>query len=141
DGPLSLSDSVDQVKRFESAGWNATRIDGHDHVAIAAAIEQAKASDKPSMIACKTTIGYGAPNKAGKSSAHGSPLGADEIKGARETLGWSSPAFDVPADIRDDWRKAGTRSQSAHAAWSQRLTAMSADNRAEFPRRMRGDLP
>ena len=88
DGPLSLSDSVDQVKRFESAGWNAARIDGHDPEAIAAAIAKAKASDKPTMIACKTTIGYGAPTKAGKSSAHGSPLGADEIKGAREKLGW-----------------------------------------------------
>src|SRR5882762_4827058 len=89
DGPLSLSDSVDQVKRFESAGWNASRIDGHDPAAIAAAIEKAKSSDKPTMIACKTTIGYGAPTKAGKSSSHGSPLGADEIKGAREKLNWS----------------------------------------------------
>src|SRR6185503_1030774 len=77
DGPLSLSDSVDQVKRFESAGWAASRIDGHDPAAIAAAIEKAKSSDKPTMIACKTTIGYGAPTKAGKASSHGSPLGAD----------------------------------------------------------------
>src|SRR5215211_5851450 len=94
DGPLSLADSVDQVKRFEAAGWSATRIDGHDPAAIAAAIEQAKTSDKPSMIACKTTIGYGAPTKAGKSSSHGSPLGADEIKGARKKLGWSYAPFE-----------------------------------------------
>ncbi len=141
DGPLSLADSVDQVKRFEAAGWAASRIDGHDPDAIAAAIDKAKRSDRPSLIACKTTIGYGAPTKAGKSSAHGSPLGAEEIKGAREKLGWSEPAFEVPADVREQWRKAGARSQPAHAAWNQRLNAMSADKRAEFQRRMRGDLP
>ena len=90
DGPLSLADSVDQVKRFEAAGWNASRIDGHDPQAIASAIAAAKKSDKPTMIACKTTIGFGAPTKAGKASSHGSPLGADEIKGAREKLGWTS---------------------------------------------------
>ena len=141
DGPLSLADSVDQVKRFEAAGWAASRIDGHDPDAIAAAIDKAKRSDRPSLIACKTTIGYGAPTKAGKSSAHGSPLGAEEIKGAREKLGWSEPAFEVPADVREQWRKAGARSQPAHAAWNQRLNALSADKRAEFQRRMRGDLP
>src|SRR5437588_792921 len=84
---------LDQVKRFEASGWNATRIDGHDPQAIASAIAAAQKSAKPSMIACKTTIGYGAPTKAGKSSAHGSSLGADEIKGAREKLGWSAPPF------------------------------------------------
>ncbi len=141
DGPLSLANSVDQVKRFEAAGWAASRIDGHDPAAIAAAIEQAKRSDRPTLIACKTTIGFGAPTKAGKSSAHGSPLGAEEIKGAREKLGWNEPAFEIPADIREQWRKAGTRSQPVHAAWNQRLNAMSADKRAEFQRRMRGELP
>src|SRR6185436_1376178 len=94
DGPLSLADSVDQVKRFEAAGWAASRIDGHDPDAIARALEQAKNSERPTLIACRTTIGYGAPNKAGKSSSHGSPLGADEIKGAREKLGWNHPAFE-----------------------------------------------
>ncbi len=141
DGPLSLSDSVDQVKRFESAGWNACRVDGHDPEAIAAAIEKAKASDKPSMIACKTTIGYGAPTKAGKSSSHGSPLGADEIKGAREKLGWSDAPFQIPAEVLTQWRAAGQRSKSARAAWDKRLAALSADKRGEFERRMKGDLP
>ncbi len=141
DGPLSLSDSVDQVKRFESAGWNASRVDGHDPAAIAAAIEKAKTSDRPTMIACKTTIGYGAPTKAGKSSAHGSPLGADEIKGAREKLGWSDAPFQLPAEVLTQWRAAGQRSQSARAAWSKRLVALPADKRAEFERRMKGDLP
>ena len=141
DGPLSLADSVDQVKRFEAAGWAASRIDGHDPDAIAAAIDKAKRSDRPSLIACRTTIGYGAPTKAGKSSAHGSPLGAEEIKGAREKLGWKEPPFEVPADVRDLWRKAGARSQPLRAAWNQRLNALSPEQRAEFKRRMRGELP
>ena len=141
DGPLSLADSVDQVKRFEAAGWNASRIDGHDPDAIAAAIEKAKSSDKPTMIACKTTIGYGAPTKAGKSSSHGSPLGADEIKGAREKLGWSEAPFQIPADVLTQWRAAGQRSQGARKDWEKRLAALPADKRADFERRMRGDLP
>ena len=99
DGSLSLSDSVDQVKRFEAAGWAASRIDGHDPAAITAAIEKAQKSDKPTMIACRTTIAYGAPTKAGSEKSHGSPLGADEIKGAREKLGWPYPPFEIPADV------------------------------------------
>jgi transketolase len=141
DGPLSLSDSVDQVKRFEAAGWNAGRIDGHDPQAIASAIAKAKTSDRPTMIACKTTIGYGAPTKAGKSSSHGSPLGADEIKGAREALGWSEPAFVVPADVLAAWRAAGQRSKAARKEWDKRIAALDGDERADFQRRMRGDLP
>jgi transketolase len=141
DGPLSLSDSVDQVKRFESAGWNASRVDGHDPDAIAAAIERAQSSDKPTMIACKTTIGYGAPTKAGKSSSHGSPLGADEIKGAREKLGWSEAPFAIPSEVLTQWRAAGQLSKSARAAWDKRLAALPADKRSEFERRMKGDLP
>ena len=141
DGPLSLSDSTDQVKRFEASGWNASRIDGHDPDAIANAITAAQKSDKPTMIACKTTIGFGAPTKAGKSSSHGSPLGAEEIKGAREKLGWTAPAFEIPADILKLWRDAGLRSQGAHKAWNDRLAALPSDKRSEFERRMRGDLP
>ncbi len=95
DGPLTLADSVDQVKRFEAAGWAASRVDGHDPDAIAAAIDIAKASDRPSLIACRTVIGFGAPTKAGTEKSHGSPLGADEIKGAREQLGWNLPAFEI----------------------------------------------
>src|SRR5262249_44480529 len=117
DGPLSLADSVDQVKRFEAAGWAATRIDGHDPQAIARAIEAAQESDRPSLIACRTTIGFGAPTKAGTEKCHGSALGADEVKGAREKLGWSAPAFDIPADVRDAWRAAGQRSRELRHAW------------------------
>jgi transketolase len=141
DGALSLSDSVDQVKRFEAAGWAASRVDGHDPAAIAAALEKAQTSDRPVMIACKTTIGYGAPTKAGKSSSHGSALGAAEIKGAREKLGWTHAPFEIPADILSAWRSAGARSQGLHADWTKRLAGLDAAQRAEFKRRMRGDLP
>ena len=140
DGALSLSDSVDQVKRFEAAGWASWRIDGHDPAAIAAALEKAQKSDRPVMIACKTVIGYGAPTKAGKSSSHGSPLGTDEIKGARERLGWTYGPFEVPADILTAWREAGSRGKPAHAEWTKRLAALDAGRRAEFERRMRGDI-
>ena len=93
------------------------------------------------MIACRTTIGFGAPTKAGKASSHGSPLGAEEIAGARKALGWSEAPFEVPADVLDFWRAAGKRGQAAHAAWSQRVQALAADKRAEFERRLAGKLP
>ena len=130
DGALSLSNSTDQVKRFEASGWAASRVDGHDAKAIAAALEKAQGSDRPVMIACKTTIGFGAPTKAGKSSAHGSPLGADEIKGARASLGWTHAPFEIPADILSAWRAAGERSKGVHADWSKRLAALDGAKRA-----------
>jgi transketolase len=140
DGPTSLSDSVDQVKRFESAGWAASRIDGHDPAAIASAIEAAQRNDKPTMIACRTTIGFGAPKKAGSEKSHGSPLGAEEIAGARQNLGWTSPPFEIPANILEPWRRAGARGKPARMAWQQRLAALDAGKRAEFERRLRGDF-
>jgi len=141
DGPLALADSVDQVKRFEAAGWAASRIDGHDPAAIADAIEKAKGSSRPSLIACRTTIGYGAPTKAGSEKAHGSPLGGDEIKGARERLGWSEVAFEIPADVRDLWHRAGRAGKASRQAWRDRLNVAAPARRAEFERRMRGELP
>jgi transketolase len=140
DGPTSLSDSVDQVKRFESAGWAASRIDGHDPAAITAAIEAARRNDRPTMIACRTTIGFGAPNKGGTEKAHGSPLGADEIAAARQKLGWTSPPFEIPTDILERWRAAGTRGKPERLAWQQRLAALDAGKRAEFERRLSGDF-
>jgi transketolase len=141
DGPLSLADSVDQVKRFEAAGWAAVRVDGHDPEAIAEAIAKAQGSDRPALIACRTTIGFGAPSKAGTEKCHGSPLGADEIKGARERLGWSEPPFVVPADVSELWRDAALAGKATHAAWNDRLAALAPERRAEFERRLRGDLP
>src|SRR5690349_16482650 len=141
DGAVSLSDSTDQVKRFEASGWNASRIDGHDPAAIAAALERAQKSDRPTLIACKTKIGFGAPTKQGSEKSHGSPLGADEIAGARKNLHWDSPPFEVPTDILTAWRAAGQRSKAAHSDWRKRLGAIDAGKRAEFERRMRGDLP
>jgi transketolase len=140
DGPTSLSDNVDQVQRFQSAGWAATLIDGHDPAAITAAIEAAKKSDRPSLIACRTTIAFGAPKKAGTASAHGSPLGAEEIKGAREKLGWTSPPFEIPAAILEPWRAAGARGRAARLAWKERLAASDPSHHAEFERRLRGEL-
>jgi transketolase len=139
DGALSLSDSVDQVKRFEAAGWNASRIDGHNAAAIAAAIEKAQTSDKPTLIACKTKIGFGAPTKQGSAKSHGSPLGSEEIAGARKNLGWTSAPFEVPPDVLSAWRAAGQRSKTAHAEWNKKLASF--EKRAEFERRMLGDVP
>ena len=141
DGPLVLADSVDQVKRFESAGWAATRIDGHDPAAIAAALEAAKKSDRPSLIACRTTIGFGAPNKGGTAKVHGAALGPDEVAAARKKLGWTSPPFEIPADILSQWRTAGARGRPERVAWEARLAALDAHKRTEFERRMRGALP
>jgi transketolase len=141
DGKLSLSDSTDQVARVKASGWNAVRIDGHDPEAIAKAIEDAHKSDRPTLIACKTQIGYGAPTKANSEKCHGSPLGADEIKGAREKLGWSHAPFDVPANVLDLWRKAGSRGAAARKSWSERVAKLDGAKRAEFERRMDGKLP
>jgi transketolase len=141
DGPLSLSDSVDQIKRFEAAGWAAMRIDGHDPKAIADAIAKAQKSDRPTLIACKTTIAYGAPTKAGSEKSHGSPLGAEEIAGARKQLGWTAAPFEIPADILSAWRAAGSRGKTAHDAWTARLAKKDVATIAEFSRRMEGQLP
>ncbi|MDB5630015.1 MAG: tktA [Tardiphaga sp.] len=141
DGALSLSDSVDQVKRFEAAGWAAERIDGHDAKAIADALTRAQKADRPSLIACKTVIAFGAPTKAGSEKSHGSPLGAEEIAGARKKLGWDAPAFEIPKDILDAWRAAGSRGAAAHQDWSQRIGKADAAKRAEFERRIKGELP
>ncbi len=141
DGPVSISDSTDQIARFEASNWNTISIDGHDHDAIADAIETAQKSDKPTMIACKTTIGFGAPTKAGTSGSHGAPLGAEEIAGARKALDWEAGEFEVPEDVMDAWRIAGLRSTHACKEWDQRLKAADANLRGEFERRARGDLP
>ena len=141
DGPLSIADSVDQVKRFKAAGWAAERIDGHDPKAIAAAIARAQKSGKPSLIACKTTIGYGAPNKAGTAKVHGEALGADELKGAKDKLGISQDAFSVPDDVLKAWRAAGARGAAARKEWQEAFATLSNRKQSEFQRRMRHERP
>jgi transketolase len=118
DGPTSLSVSDDQIERFRASGWHAAKVDGHDPQAIALAIENARAStDRPSLIACRTIIGYGAPKKQGTAATHGLPLGEDEVKGARERLGWRHAPFEVPKPILASWRAAGSRHAAAYERW------------------------
>ncbi len=122
DGPTSLSVSDDQVARFAASGWNTLRVDGHDTRAVSAALAKARSdASAPWFIACKTVIGFGAPTKAGKSSTHGEPLGAEEVKGAREKLGWTSPPFEVPDDILETWRELGRRHTKERKAWTARF--------------------
>ena len=141
DGPTEISVSDDQVARFKAHGWNAFRIDGHDPDAIDAALRTAKVSDKPTMIACRTTIGYGAPKKAGTASTHGSPLGAEEIAGAREKLGWPYPPFEIPEEILSAWRTAGQRSASVSKAWKAHIAQLDAGLRGAFEAALGGDFP
>ena len=141
DGPTSIADSVDQVKRFKSAGWAAELIDGQDQAAIAAAITRAQKSNKPSLIACRTTIGYGAPTRAGTAKAHGEALGADELKGAKEKLGISLEPFSVPDDVLKAWRAAGSRGAAARTEWDARFAELGPRKRAEFERRLRHERP
>ena len=141
DGAVSLSDSTDQLARFAASGWNTLACDGHDAEAIANAIEIARASDRPTLIAAKTTIGFGAPTKAGTNKAHGSPLGKEEIAGARKALGWEYEPFVVPSDVLDAWRLVGLGGAKARKEWEHRFKEVDADLRGEFERRMRGELP
>jgi transketolase len=141
DGPTELAFSDDPLLRFRGYGWVAERIDGHDHQAIADAVRRAQKSDRPSLIACRTTIAFGAPTKAGTAAAHGAPLGAAEIAGARERLGWGDPPFSIPEDIRAQWRAAGGRGEAVRRAWETRLQSLPAERRAEFMRRQRNELP
>ena len=136
DGPLSLSDSVDQVARVKACGWNAVRIDGHDPKAILNALKKAKKSDKPTLIACKTTIGYGSPKRAGTSKAHGEPLGADELAATKAALNWPYDAFEIPDNIRAAWNKAGRKGASLRRKWEARLKASS--HKDAFQSRMKG---
>ena len=141
DGSTSLADSTDTLARFEAMGWAASRVDGHNANAIAAALEDAQSSDRPVLIACKTTIGYGAPKRAGTSKAHGEALGAEEIAGARVALNWPYPAFEIPADILSAWRANGERGQKERAAWEARLGASAPEQREQFRRALSGNIP
>jgi transketolase len=141
DGKTSLSDSVDQIGRFQSAGWRALRIDGHDPKAILEALQAAQKADRPTLIACKTTIGFGAPTRAGTNKAHGEALGAAEVAGARAALHWPYEPFVVPDDILSAWRAVGARGAETRARWRSAFQELAQPARAELERRLRGDLP
>ncbi|MGX7895436.1 transketolase [Tsuneonella sp. HG222] len=139
DGSTELSTSEDIAARYTAAGWHTVRCDGHNPADIERAIDEALADPRPSLVACKTVIGKGAPNLQGTHKTHGSPLGADEITAARELLGWSSPPFEVPDDILADWRKTGERGATLRSEWQDRAAKDS--NGEELARRMKGELP
>ncbi len=140
DGATSLTTSTNQLARFAACGWDVSYIDGHDPVAIAAAIENARKSEKPSLIACKTVIGFGAPNKQGSAATHGAPLGEAEIALTREALNWTDPPFAVPQDLLTDWRACGQRGAAARRQWQARVDAMPADRRNRFDAMQDGSL-
>lgn len=141
DGAIKISDNTDQCARFEACHWDTIKVDGHDQDAIAKAIKKAHGSDKPTLIACKTTIGFGSPHKAGTNKVHGSPLGHEEVIETRKALGWTSEPFVVPADILDSWRLAGLNAAKKRQEWEKKLDTLDANQRAEFDRLMRSDLP
>ncbi len=141
DGKTELAESTDQVARFKAAGWRASHIDGQDPAQVLRALRAARRSDRPTMIACKTTIGFGAPTKAGTNKAHGEALGASEIAGARQNLNWPYEPFVVPDDILEAWRAVGRRGKSKRNAWRRLLESKPVEIRGEFERRIAGDLP
>jgi len=141
DGPTALAVSGDQLARFRAAGWDVQAVDGHHPGEIYGALAHAQASKAPSLIGCRTTIAYGAPTKAGSAAAHGSPLGAKEIEGARQALGWPHPPFEVPAGVLAAWRAIGDHGDAEHRRWSQAVAALAPEVRAEFERRLSGRLP
>lgn len=117
DGTVDKANATDQIVRFKAVGWNTISIDGHNYDEISSAIEQAQKSNKPTLIACKTIIGFGAPNKCGTSKVHGSPLGAEELEAMKQNLGWPYAPFEVPAEIIAAWRAAGQKSAADYNAW------------------------
>ncbi|MER9344742.1 transketolase [Mesorhizobium sp. M0323] len=139
DGPTSLSTSMDQPARFKAAGWHVQSVNGHDTETVAAAIEAAQQSDQPSLIACRTVIGKGAPNLGGSEKTHGAPLGDAEIAATRENIGWAFAPFEVPDDILFAWREVAGRGQAARRAWEQRLAA--SPRRQAFESALAGALP
>ncbi len=139
DGDTSVSTSEDVLKRFSAYGWAVRRVDGHDHAAIAAALSMAMRSKKPTMIACRTIIGFGAPTKAGTAGSHGAPLGPAEAQAAKAMLGWNHGPFEVPEGIAADWLSAGARGESPRRSWLKRIAHH--PQRGEFERVMAGRLP
>ena len=141
DGKISLSDKTDQPARFAASGWEVRRIDGHDYADIEAALAWAKTTRAPTLIACRTHIGFGAPTRQGSEKAHGAPLGAKEIEGARAAYGWSHGPFEIPDPIRADWKATASRGRQARAEWDEAFAALSSARQKEFLRIMAGEPP
>ena len=141
DGPVSLSNSENTVNRFKAYQWNTISINGHDQNQISKAISKAQKSNKPTLIACKTKIGFGSPNKQGKSSAHGAPLGLDEIELTKAKLNWEYKPFEIPDDIKSEWLIAGTRSIVKYKKWKSNANKMKSNSKKEYARRINGKLP
>ena len=142
DGPTRLAVSDNQTERFRACNWHVVEIDGHDTDAIRAAIYEARSvTDKPSMISCRTIIGFGLPTKAGTQKAHSDAPGVEEIAGARKLLGWKAPPFVIPEPLLRQWREIGAKGRTARMAWAERVQKAPDDPRKEFERRNRGDLP
>jgi transketolase len=139
DGPTSMTVNDDQRVRFKASGWHVQSVDGHDPEAVASAIEKAQKTKKPSLIACKTKIGFGAPNKQGTAATHGAPLGEDEVAAARENLGWPHAPFEIPANVLSAWREAGGRGVAVREEWQGRL--QKSRKKKEFNRLIGGELP
>ena len=141
DGATSLSCSDDQLARFKASGWSACRIDGHDPEAIGDAIESARNSDHPSLIACRTVIGFGAPNRQGTEKAHGAPLGADEVAKTRDALNWPYQPFQIPHPVLEQWGKAGARGHAARRSWIERTRCINSETRSPFHDALNRNLP
>ena len=141
DGSVDLSDSTDQLKRFEASGWSVERINGHNFEEIEKAIKGALVSNLPSLIACKTTIGLGAPSKSGQSSTHGSPLGKEEIAAMRKSLNWDYKPFEIPPEIKDAWRLVGLKNTSIREDWENRLNKIDEKKGIKFKNTIKGNIP
>ncbi len=139
DGDTALSFSEDVPRRFAAYGWAVRRVDGHDAAEVAAALQWATRARRPTLIACRTVIGFGAPKKAGTAASHGSPLGAEEAAAAKSALGWNHPPFEIPDGLRERWEAAGRRSAGARRSWLKRLARH--PQQAEFERAIAGRLP
>ena len=139
DGAIDLSDSTDQLMRFEASGWDVNRVDGHNHEDIEKAIQEAIKSNKPSLIACKTKIGFGSPSKEGKSSSHGAPLGSEDIAQMKKNLNWNYQEFEIPSDIKDAWRLVGLKNSSKRQEWEERLS-INNDKELEFLKDIDGQI-
>ena len=141
DGSVSLSDKTDQVRRFQAAGWSTHECDGHDPESVEAAISEAIESPLPSLVACKTQIGFGSPAKQGTAAAHGAPLGESEVAAVREVYGWTREPFDIPEDITAAWLQIGRSGESERGLWTARVSELPRRRRELFDRMMAGESP